>query len=205
MEGAVFCHRCGKPVRALLSEEAVEEPVTAPVVEAVAAPPLAPKNMPVSFHNIVAVRIGLLVASVASMLEALPMVDTLFLIWSGGAGFAAVWLYGRSTGQSLSVKSGAKLGWITGVLNSVIMMVLLTLTFVASAGEVTAFLHQQFKATAAQDPAKYKQAMAFFDSPYAIVLAVLMFAVLLFVVFTGACVAGGALGARFTRKISPPA
>jgi hypothetical protein len=205
VEGAVFCHRCGKPTRELLAEEEPAEAVAAPVVEAASVPPLPAKNMPVSFHNIVAVRIGLLVASVASMLDALPFIDTLFVVWSAGAGFAAVWLYRRSTGQPLSVRGGAKLGWITGVLNSVMVLVLLTLTFAASAGEVTAFLHQQLKAQAAQDPAKYAQAMSFIDSPYAIVFALLMFALLLFIVFTGACVAGGALGARFTRKVSPPA
>jgi hypothetical protein len=205
VEGAVFCHRCGKPARELLPEEVPLEAVAAAPSEAAPVPLPQPKTMPVSFHNIVAVRIGLLVASVASMLDALPFIDTLFVVWSAGAGFAAVWLYRRSTGQSLSVRGGAKLGWITGVLNSVIVMVLLTLTFVASASEVSAFLHQQFKATAAQDPARYAQAMAFFDSPYAIVLAVLMFGLMVFIVFTGACVAGGALGARFTRKISPPA
>ena len=167
--------------------------------------PAPPANMPVSFHNIVAVRIGLLAASVASMLDALPFMDMLFIVWSAGAGFVSVWLYRRSTGQSLSVRGGAKMGWITGVLNSVIVMVLMTLTFAASATDATAFLRQQLTATAAQDPAKYAKAMPFIESPYAIVVFVLMIGFLVFLLFTGACMAGGALGARFTRKDSPPA
>jgi hypothetical protein len=82
--------------------------------------------------------------------------------------------------------------------------VLLTLTFASSATDVTTFLHQQLAATAAQDPARYAQAKPFIDSPYAIVVFVLMIGFLMFIVFTSACVAGGALGARFTRKGSPP-
>ncbi len=206
VEGAVFCHRCGKPTRELVpQEETVEEAV--PVVAEVVPPASGalPKTVPVSFHNIVAVRIGLLVASVASMLDALPFIDMLFVVWSAAAGFAAVWLYRRSTGQVLSVRSGARMGWITGVLNSVIVMVLLTLTFAASSTDITASMRQQLTATVNQDPAKFAKAMPFIQSPYVIAICILVGLAFIFLVFTAACVAGGALGAHFTRKDSPPA
>ncbi len=184
---------------------AAEPPTEAPPPPAftVASVPVL-KSMPVSFHNIVAVRIGLLVASVASMLDALPFIDMLCVLWSVGAGFAAVWLYRRSTGQTLSVRGGAKMGWITGVLNSVIVIVLLTLTFAASVTDFTAQYHQQLTAMAARD-AKYAQAMPLLESPYTVATGVIFVLFVLFLVFTGACVAGGALGARFTRKDSTSA
>jgi hypothetical protein len=31
------------------------------------------------------------------------------------AGFLAVYLYSRRTGQTLSIRSGARMGWITGI------------------------------------------------------------------------------------------
>src|ERR1035438_5726160 len=71
---ARFCHRCGKPQR----EEIVPETVARPpeVVMAVTPgpegvpPPSAPPR--VNFHNRTAVRIGLLMAGIASLLSALP-------------------------------------------------------------------------------------------------------------------------------------
>ena len=205
VDGALFCHRCGKPVRDLLPQEAREEAAELPAVEPVGAVAPLAQTVPVSFNNVVAVRIGLLAASVASMLDAVPILNSLFVIWSAGAGFAAVWLYRRSTGQTLSVGSGARLGWITGLLNSVIVIVLLTLSLAASATEITTAMHDRLKATIAQDPVKFAQFKPFMDSPYPIVLGVLMMGVLIFIIFTIACMAGGALGARFTRKVSPPA
>lgn len=206
VDGAAFCHRCGKPTRELIAEpEAIAKPEPVAAVSYGTPPPPPLKTIPVSFHNIVAVRIGLLVASVASMLDALPFIDMLFVVWSAGAGFVSVWLYRRSTGHSLSVRGGAKMGWITGVLNAVIVMVLMTLTFAASATDATAFLRQQFAASAAQDPARFARAKPFLDSPYALVVFILLCGALMFAVFTISCVAGGALGARFTRKNAPPA
>ena len=199
VQDAVFCHRCGKPQRELLEREAVVEAVEQPVF--VPPAPVVAKTMPVSFHNIVAVRIGLLVASIASMLDALPFIDMLCIVWSVGAGFAAVWLYRRSTGQVLSVRGGAKMGWITGVLNSVIVIVLLTLTFAASVSDFTAQYHKQIADMASRD-ANYARAMPLLESPYTLATGVIFVLFVLFLVFTGACVAGGALGARFTRKDS---
>ena len=41
------------------------------------------------------------------------------------AGFLAVFLYRRRTGQRLSVASGARLGWICGIFGFVIVAVML--------------------------------------------------------------------------------
>lgn len=155
--------------------------------------------MPVNFRNTAAVRIGFLVASIASMLDALPYASVLFIVWSACAGFIAVRLYRRSTGQELSVRSGAKMGWITGVLNSVIVIVLFTISFAASVSEFSADYHQRVTALAAKD-ANYAKMLPLLESPYAIATGVILLLVAIFVLYTASCVAGGALGARVTRK-----
>jgi hypothetical protein len=48
-----------------------------------------------------------------------------------GSGFFAVYLYRARSGKPLSVLSGARLGWITGVFSFLILLVLITITFLA--------------------------------------------------------------------------
>ncbi len=203
MEGAVFCHQCGKAQRELLAPEPVEAeaaPVEAAglVDGAVAAP--IPRIAPVGFGNSVAVRVGFLAASVASMLDALPWVDMLFVVWSAAAGYVSVVLYRKRTGQALSVRGGAKMGWITGVLNAVIVIVFFTLTFVASVSDFTATYRQQLGALQARDPASYAKASGFLESPYALATGVIVLLFAMFVVFTTAGIAGGALSAKIGKK-----
>lgn len=206
MEGALFCHRCGKAQRELLTAEPVEaDPPPADVAEvsntaAAAAVPPPPRVLPVSFGNSVAVRVGFLAASVASMLDALPWVDMLFVVWSAAAGYVSVVLYRKRTGQTLSVRGGARMGWITGVLNAVIVIVFFTLTFVASISDFTATYRQQLGALQARDPASYAKASGFLESPYALATGVIVLLFAMFVVFTTAGIAGGALSAKMGKK-----
>lgn len=204
VEDALFCHRCGRAQRELVSTEeaeVVEEPV-APASsfpeQTVAAGSAAP--VPVAFHNSVAVRISFLVACVASVLEAMPFLYLLFPIWSASAGFFAVVLYRRKTGQLLSIRSGAKMGWITGVLNSVIMTVLFTVAFAGDSSDIISTFQQQLRTVASRDPENYARAAPFLESPMALATGILFFLLFLFVLFTGACVIGGAIGAHVTRK-----
>ena len=134
------------------------------------------------------------------MLDAMTM--PLFAIWSICAGFIAVVLYRRSTGQAISVRGGASIGWITGVLNSVIVIVLCSISFAASVSEVTASYHQQVTALAAKDPTNYAKVLPYLESPYAIAIGMIFALIFLFLGFTASCIAGGALGARFTQKRS---
>jgi hypothetical protein len=140
------------------------------------------------------VRIGLLVASVAAVLNTMPLLGFLFIIWSGSAGFVSVVLYRRSTGQLLSVRGGAKLGWITGVLISVIMSTLYSIVL-ASNSQLVKDLRDQVRSMTKGDPA----ALSFLDNPYSLAAFIIATLVMMFVMYTGACVAGGALGARITR------
>lgn len=203
VEDALFCHRCGKAQRELLAADPVyEEPAAAVNVEPAAPPPplAALAGLPVTFRNTVAVRIGFLVASVASLLDFVPGLNWLFVIWSVCAGFLAVFLYRRTTGQSLTMRNGARLGWIAGVMNSLIVIVLFTISIVASAGEITSALRDQIRSMAPND----SNALALVDSPYALVTIILMTLVMLFLIFTCASIAGGVLGARITREDHAP-
>jgi hypothetical protein len=188
VEDALFCHRCGKAQRELLLASS-EEPV------AVLPPPLPP---PVNFSNSLAVRLCFLVASVASVLDFMPVLQLFCIIWSVTAGFVAVVLYRRVTGISLNIREGAKLGWITGVLNSLILSVLTSISFATDPSDIRAPIREQ--ASKQADP----MVLAMINNNYFFVLMLLFLLFLIFIFVSGACVAGGALGARILRDDRAP-
>ena len=200
MEDASFCHRCGKAQREFLPQAAEEEPTPEVASRAEAPPAHQASVQPVSFANGVAVRVGFLAASVASMLDALPWVDALFLVWSGLAGYFSVIMYRRRTGQALTIRGGAKMGWITGVMNAVIVIVFFTLTVVASMSELPAAYRQQLAALQTKDPARYAVASGILENPYTMAAVFLVLMFLIFAMATIAGVAGGALSAKFAKK-----
>ncbi len=76
-------------------------------------------------------------AALSILLDTIPIVGFLFIIWSMGAGFMAVWMYRKRTGLPVSVGNGVKLGWITGVFSSVILTIMATATVVLSGEKLT--------------------------------------------------------------------
>src|SRR5438128_1087884 len=141
-EDARFCHKCGKPQR---EEMVVEQPP--PVIRL--APIEPPPAIPPSFSHPIAVRVGFFVASIATFLcLALPFA---FVIWLPAAGFISVYLFTRRTGQPLSVRNGARMGWIAGTLSFLIITVLFTVIAVALAnrpGGLPEFFREQLSARA---------------------------------------------------------
>lgn len=126
---ARFCHKCGKPqydYPGLVEDTPVPPPL--PVVPVVAAPP--PPE--ISFHNRLAVRTGFFVALILFVpfmfLLPIPFVPSLIAFL---AGFLAVYSYCRRTGHSLSIRSGARMGWITGIFSFGIIAAFLTLSMAA--------------------------------------------------------------------------
>jgi hypothetical protein len=196
VEDALFCHRCGKAQRELISA-GVDEPVAIPVLP---PPPMAMLPPPIAFSNSLAVRLCFLVASVASVLDAMPIIQLFCIIWSVTAGFVAVVLYRRATGIPLNVRDGAKMGWITGVLNSLILTILTTISVASNSAELNAAFREQVRTKAPNDPA----ALAMVDNPYVLATGIVFMLVLIFVFVTGACVAGGALGARILKEDRQP-
>jgi hypothetical protein len=198
VENALFCHRCGKAQRELFSDEDGPAPVVAEPVPVIAAAIASP--LPVSFSNTLALRLCFLIASVASVLDSIPAVQLLCIVWSVGAGFLAVMLYRRATGQAISMRNGVRMGWITGVLNSLILTVLTTISVASNSAELNAAFHEQVRLKAPNDPA----ALAVIENPYFLATGIIMMLFFMFVLVTGACIAGGALGARMVRDDRAP-
>lgn len=185
VEGARFCHRCGRPT----SGEPVEEQ---PVIPAeVRIPPrqsarMLAASLPVGFRNPIAMRVAFLMSVAVMLLEMIPGVNLLLVVWSVAAGWGAVALYGRMTGAALSVRAGARLGSITGVLAFLSLTVVFAFTVLVAGKEL-------FAEMVKQNP----QLSPVLDDPAELAGAVLMALAIFFAFVVGTCAAGGALGARF--------
>jgi hypothetical protein len=188
---------CAKPQR----EEDIPAPASAPAPWAVPSPPPPPLAIAaVGFSNRVAVQIALMTACVTALL-----CSVLFLlspVWIPAAGFLAVYLYHRRTGQSLSTRAGARMGWITGSFLFGIAALMFTIGFVSQAnnGQFAADLQQQMRRMPMADPEATRQALQLLESPGGQTVIVLCLLGFLFAVIMSFCAAGGALGAKILSK-----
>jgi hypothetical protein len=196
-EDALFCHKCGKPQRDIVSVDE-PEPVVPPIPVVVAT--LAPEPPIINFHNGIAVRIALGMGVLAFMcllvVGQLALPEALIFVWLAAAGFLAVYLYRRRTGQRLSVINGARLGWISGIFGFVIVTVILTMFVIAlSEPSVVSALREQIK-TRGIPEANLDQMIAALRSPSGITSALGMF----FLLFTVLPAFGGAVGAKLLDR-----
>ena len=204
---ARFCHRCGKPQRDEVLPETVERaPDPTPVLVVTAQPPSAPPK--VSIHNTTAVRIGLLMAGLASLLSALPAMALGLpglAIWWLTAGFLSVYFYRRRTGQFLTVDNGLRMGWITGLLGSTITSEVFTVSVVPliSGGGIASLYKEQFQKMYGNDPG-LQQALKILQTPSGLALVVVFALLFFFLIITFLCTAGGALGAKLVGGVSGP-
>jgi hypothetical protein len=194
---ALFCHKCGKPQRSIIAAE----PEPPPVENAAPTPvfiTVASKPAPMDFHNPIAVRIALTMAMVTTLLSWMPLLN--FALWTG-SGFFAVYFYRRRTGQPFTIRTGVRLGWITGVLTFAITTVLFTVTVIPAAlnGGLTSIFASQLKNLPAHDP-NVEQALRLLQSPPGIAMVLVVTLVMLFVFITCLAMAGGALGARLVGR-----
>lgn len=201
-EDARFCHKCGKPQRdePLLDELAAEQVQPQPVV--LAPPVLAqtpPQAPPIGFHNRPAVRAAM-VAGIAGFLlsvlsgQLLPAASSLGLI---AAGFLAVYLYQRRTGQRLSVIHGAHLGWISGIFGfAITSVVLAAVVVVLSDQSMVDSMRQQLQGAASGRQAQIEQMIQMVHNP-SLMIAGVAITFLLFTVFPAF---GGALGAKLLDR-----
>jgi zona occludens toxin (predicted ATPase) len=147
----------------------------------------------VSLRNRYAVRSALLAGIAAFFLSAPLGAFGLFVLAAGGV--FAVYLYHRSTGQSVSVANGARLGWITGVF----LFVLLLLTFTASvAMEPTFFndLEKQILERSTMPRADVQQIIDMLRTPVGV--AAMVFGMFLSSTLPPAL--GGAVGAKLLGR-----
>jgi hypothetical protein len=202
---ARFCHKCGKPQydEPLFNVGTGEESVQESASPVVAAQP-APAKPGINFHNSVAVRIGFFAAGLMTLLLAFPIPAFLAAVWQLvlllAGGFFSVYLYARRTGESLTVRSGARMGWITGVFCFVIMTVFFTISIIQIATQdgLAAFFREMVSQRGTPDlVAQFNEVLS---SPAGI--ATLLFGMLLvfFVMLTLLPAVGGALGAKVLAK-----
>ncbi len=199
----MFCHKCGKPQTELPEVEVppLPPPIVPTVVEAVqAAPP--PE---IGFSNKLAVKTGLLAAAISSMLTSLPIPPVMSLLWIPvclvGAGFLAVYVYERRTGEELQTKSGAKLGWLTGIFCFGIAAILFTISMaiISSKDGLAAFYREQVGAQAAPGM-DIEEVSALLESPAGMASILIFSLLMMFFLFTLLPTLGGAMGAKVLEK-----
>ncbi len=214
---ALFCHRCGRPLRPLLNneEEAPEDAPPAPepvpsapdrVVLSVSGPPGA---VPVEMRNRIAVRSALVAAALSQLLlNLLPVLSFVPVLGGGlvflgffalivGGGWYASFLFQRRSGEPASLRSGARLGWICGIFSFVISTIFFSLSALALINSGSAVEANRKNATALGLPADViDQMMSVLHNPVALVLLL----VFLFILLTLMSSLGGLLHGVSARR-----
>lgn len=126
---------------------------------------------------------------ISMLLTMIPVVNFFSPVWWLVAGSSAVLLYRRLTGMSLSVRAGARLGSITGVLAFLSLVIIIALTVAFTGNEL-------FQEMIKQNP----DASQVLNNPPALAFAAIVALLILFAMVVGICTAGGALGARFANR-----
>jgi hypothetical protein len=197
---ARFCHKCGKPQRAEAAADTAAEQVAAD--PAVFLPPNAAPPLPrpeLSFHNPVAVRVGLSMACGATLLSSMPVIGWFSIIWWVAAGFCAVYLYRRRTGEPLTVRKGLRMGWITGVFTFAMMTVIFTLAAAAQRGGLAAIFQQQLQNLPSGYP-NVEEIRQILQTPAGLATVTIFGLAASFAITTSLCTAGGALGAKIVGR-----
>ena len=198
---ARFCHKCGKPQ----FEEI--EPELAPVAVSAAPPPppLVEGPLPIDFHNGKAIRAALFTASFIFFFSTVPLPFAAALLWRVvilvAGGFLSVVFYRRWTGQVMTIKSGARIGWITGIFAFVLTLLVLTMAMVAisSNGDLITAWSEQMRQTGGNDPG-VEQAVEVMKQPTSFALLILLVIAVLFGVTTILPSLGGILAAKVFKK-----
>ncbi len=159
----------------------------------------------IGFRNKLAVKTGLLAAAISSMLTSLPIPPGLSILWIPvclvGAGFFAVYVYKRRTGQELPAKAGARMGWVTGVFCYLIAVIFFTISMIviSNKGGLANFYREQVgkQATPGLDLEELSRVL---ESPAGLASILFFSLLLMFVFFTLLPVLGGAMGAKVLEK-----
>ncbi|MBV9768856.1 MAG: hypothetical protein JOZ32_04735 [Bryobacterales bacterium] len=113
-------------------------------------------------------------------------------------GFFAVFLYTRRTGQMLSIRSGARMGWITGVFSFTLVSVLFAVAMIAISNE--GGLAKYVRSQLPVNDARSETVAQAFNDPAMLGVLVLLSLAMLFIALTALPVIGGALGAKVLEK-----
>jgi hypothetical protein len=151
-----------------------------------------------------AVRVASLAGVLASVLLLFPLPPVINVVWMFvvlvGGGFWAVHLFRKRTGTDVTVRGGAKLGWMTGVFSFLVLLVVFTLNviLITTVGELRESFDSALRASGSAEVAEQYEALL--SSPGG--LGALIFAVLLtsFILLPLFSTIGGALGAKVLER-----
>lgn len=204
VEGALFCHKCGKPARELVPpepEEAMEE--TVPSVEALppAPPPAAVVPAPgpeIHLRNALTVRVAMLGAGFQLVAGALlsvggPLLGQAAPLLAGGF---ACYLFQRRSGFRLSVLEGARLGWMTGIMCFVLAVILITIVMSAASSDSFMETVRQSSSAAGMQGEALKALERLQNEPSQLLLLIPY----QFLMLTLLASVGGALGAKLLSR-----
>lgn len=223
---AVFCHRCGKPVFDIPELEpppAIAFPAASAGSTATPPPPVAPAAPPASasyqgppepidLRNKVAVQLAFFVAvfefpmiAFSGVFPVNPLVVSATVLALGG--FFAVYLYQKRTQCKMGVLNGFRLGWLSGLLLFLLVLVFGALQFAFftfSGGSLMAQMEQVMAVSGANGmPPEQQQIMREVFSDGSKLFVMMLVALFLLFLFLTACAGvGGALGAR--SRITEP-
>jgi len=154
----------------------------------------------IGFHNRLAVRIGFITALAAIFvnLAPLPLPLVRLVIAFLAAGFLAVFLYSRRTGQMVTIQGGARLGWITGIFSFVISIAVFTVAMVGVSSE--GGLAKSIESQLPPDDARTQMLTQMLNDPSNLAALILFSLIVMFVILTALPIIGGALGAKVLTK-----
>lgn len=128
------------------------------------------------------------------LLGQLPGLQVLAMLAPAASGFLAVHLYRRRTGEKLSLASGARLGWISGLFGFVMITVLFTIFSVMLAQpELAEAIRQQAEQ---RNRPEMAQVIEEFRSPEAMIKTLAA----TFLLFSFLPAFGGTLGAKLLNR-----
>jgi len=117
----------------------------------------------------------------------------------------SVYIYRRCTGQFLTVDSGLRMGWITGLLGSTITSVVFTVSVVPLiwGGKFVSLYEEQFRKVYGND-SNVQQALKMLENPGSLAFVIVLVLLFFFLIITFLCTAGGALGAKVMGGVTGP-
>lgn len=199
-DDARFCHKCGKPQ---FEEDIVREPVRDITPVAVTDTVAIPRE--IGFHNVLAVRIAFfmaLISTVAIELLAPYLLGVVFLftgLLAGGC--AAAYIYSKKSRQTLSMRNGLRMGWITGIFCFVIFLVTTTIKCIAVS--LDKGLSQFFRDELTSYPgrtADMDQLIKLLQTTEGLGAFLVVLVVVMFILFTLLPTIGGAIGAKISDR-----
>lgn len=194
-QGASFCPGCGKPLTADAREsERQANAFQRPQAEEEESGPVDG----VTFGTPGALRSCYWSAAFAAIILSLPYASLLCFIVYPAAGFYSVHSFRRQTGKHVTLRAGAKLGFLTGVITFALLLILLTIaSSMPGSPGMSATLDELESSFAQQGETELVERVKTLRAdPTALGLLALISLSIGFAVTTGFATAGGALGAK---------